>query len=135
MQIDNFGTLVVKTSAAGGSLPVENSTVRIRNSSDSTKEVLYSLLTDNDGITPRVKLPAPPAGYSLSPTNQALPYGLYDIEVSSPEFYKQSIYNVAVFSGIDTILPVNMIPKSIHTSSEPYPSDETNTVIREKYLL
>ena len=104
----SYGTLAVRAYTAGGALPIEGATVRIINGS----EVLYSLLTDRDGITRQVQLEAPTADLSLSPSPVNIPYAVYDVTVEADGYEKKSIHGVSVFSGIKSIQLVNLLPKS-----------------------
>lgn len=110
----SFGTLAVRVYTAGGALPVEGATVRI----SSGGEVLYSLPTDRDGLTERVRLPAPSTDLSLSPAPESIPYATYDVTVDAEGFERKIIHGVSVFSGIDSIQLVNLIPNSGDTRSE-----------------
>ena len=56
------GSLIVKASTASGAIPLENVTVVIQGLDSDNSDTLISLVTDRDGITPRVELSAPPTG-------------------------------------------------------------------------
>ena len=135
MKFEDFGTLSVITTEAGSSLPVEGSLIRITGTQEENAFINYSLVTDIDGISERIKLPAPSKIYSLSSGASEVPYGLYRIEVRNLGFFTKIIENVPVFSGVNTSLPVNMIPSPIHESNIEYPRDTLDTVIRENEYL
>ena len=110
----SFGTLAVRAYTAGGALPVEGATVKIRDGS----EVLYSLITDRDGLTERVRLETPSADLSLHPNPEEIPYSVYDVEVDADEYEKKSVHGVSVFSGVDSIQLINLLPKIGNSRNE-----------------
>ena len=117
--LNSNGTIEVRTFTAGSALPVEGSTVRILGAEEPNRTVAYSLITDVDGATGAVALPTADIEFSLSPSPAETPYALYDIEVSSPGYYSKKIYGVAVFSGVDTVQSVAMIPKPSSGNQRP----------------
>ena len=135
MPFNRTGTLIINTSAAGGALPVSQTVVRIIGSVEENRDVQYSVLTDVDGVTEKITLPAPPRELSLSPGSPEPSYSLYNIEISAPGYYTKRIYDVAVFEGEETIQPVNMIPIAVHSNNVTYPRDNLNTYVRENEML
>ena len=135
MKFEDFGTLSVITTSANSSLPIEGTLVRISGVQEENSFIDYSVITDVDGITEKIKLPAPAKAYSLSPASPEIPYGLYRIEVRNRGFYTKIIENVPVFSGINTSLPVNMIPSPIHVNNIEYPRNTLDTFVRENENL
>ena len=110
MKFNESGTLAIRTYTAGGALPIAGSVVRIRGSNEANRFVEYTLITDNDGITKIIALPSPGKAYSMAPGAQEAPYASYDVEVSADGYYTKRISDVAIFSGIDSIVPISMIP-------------------------
>ncbi len=135
MERQVYGKLSVRTTSAGGSLPIPGSIVKIKGISDGIKEIQYSLITDVDGTTDKISLPTPLVIYSQTPNSKTLPYALYDIEVNAENFYTKHIYNVALFEGVDTFLPVNMIPLSLHVNEPPFPESGLDTYVKENEKL
>ena len=131
--LDSFGTLSVRAFTAGGALPVGDAVVRIFGAEEDNRYVANSLLTDSDGITPIVSLPAPNVSYSLSPSAARLPYSVYDIEVSAAGYYPKRIYGVPIYSGIYSLLPFNMIPENGSDLSD-YPRGNVNATIPDIQL-
>ncbi len=131
---EDYGMLTVRAYTAGGGLPVENVKVIIRGAEDSNSEVYFELMTDEDGNTPTVNLPAPKKNYSLAPSPTALPYALYDMEIEKEGYYSKKIYGLTVFSGINSLQLVNMIPLSEGGTSD-FPRGSLNTVIPENTHL
>ena len=126
--LDSQGTLRVRTYTAGGALPVKGSVVRIFGADDNNKDVVYSLITDRDGVTVGVTLPTPALSLSFSPDSDASPYSLYDVEVSTPGYFSKKIYGVSVFSGTDSIQAIPMIPESAGDNHN-YPLGNVNVII------
>ncbi len=128
--LNSEGTLRIRTYTAGGALPVNNALVKIRGAEEDNRLISYTLITDRDGLTPLVTLPAPNVEFSLSPGPIEKPYSVYDVEISAPGFYTKRISGLTVFPGVNSIQLVNMIPSS-GNSAEEYPRGNINTVIPE----
>jgi len=135
MPFDKTGTLIINASAAGGALPISGTVVRITGSVEENRSIEYSIITDIDGISERITLPAPSRELSQSPGASEPSYALYNIEISAPGYYTKRIYDVAVFEGTETILPVNMIPSAVHQQGATYPRNNLNTFVRENEML
>lgn len=91
---------------------------------------VFDGLTDNDGNTVSIKLPAPPRELSQTPQtgkNPRLPYAVYSVYVEHPGFVRAVYTNVPVFSGIESIQPVRMLAKTEGVNEpEPIMVDEKN---------
>ena len=135
MPFDKSGTLIINTSSAGGALPTSGVVVRISGAVEENRDIQYSLITDIDGVSERITLPAPPRELSMSPGAPQQSYALYDILISAPGYYTKRIYNVAVFDGEETVLPVNMIPIPTNKRGVTYPRGNLNTISQENELL
>ena len=109
MEYTDYGALSIKATGANA-FPVENALVRIRGASEENRFIEYSRVTDEDGATQKVYLPAPRLADSLAPSPPEAPYAIYDVQVSKEGYYTSNFYGVSVFPGIYAILPVNMIP-------------------------
>lgn len=128
--LNSSGTLTVRAYTAGGALPVEGAVVRIMGATEENRLTVLSGLTDRDGITERFTLPAPEASLSLAPSPAELPYSLYDLEISAPGYYTKRINGLTVFSGINSVQLINMIPGS-GNMVEDYPRGNINYIIPE----
>jgi hypothetical protein len=135
MPFDSSGSLKVRTYTAGGALPLKNSVVRIMGVSEENVDSIYSLITDIDGVTKLVILPAPSALLSQTPGAILTPYALYNIEITAPGYYTKRIFNVAVFDGVESVQNVNMIPLPTSESDNIYPHGNLNTTVRENESL
>ena len=106
------GSLSIRAYTAGGALPVQGAVIRIFGAEDENREVAYSLLTDEDGVTEHISLPTPPRVLSEIPNSPAPPFALYDIEVDKEGYFSKRLYNIPVFEGINSEQPIAMIPLS-----------------------
>lgn len=132
--LDEFGTLTVRANTAGGALPVPGVVVRIFGAEEDNRFITYSLLTDEDGTTERINLPTPLKSFSLSPGAAESPYSIYNIEVSAPGYFNKIINSVSVFSGVDSILPIAMIPVS-QTDIKDYPRNNLSATVTQNENL
>ena len=114
MQNENtggMGYLIVRASTAGGALPVAGAAVSIRGSSPEQSGTLLSRTTNQDGLTDRIPLPAPPAFLSGAP-GTVIPYSTYNIEVSANGYATNLYQNVPIFDRITALQPIELIPLS-----------------------
>ncbi len=114
---EGIGFLIVRVSTARGAIPIENATVSIRGSSQDSSGIIYSLETDQSGLTPRLPLPTPPKINSLSP-NQDTPYSLWNIDVFQKGFVTARYSGVPVYPDITSVQSAELIPLS--EGFEPY---------------
>lgn len=128
--LESSGSLQIRAYTAGGAFPVKGAVVRITGAGEDNSLVAYSLITDQDGITERVTLPAPTVNYSLSPNPAELPYSVYDVEITAPGYFTKRINGLTVFSGIHSVQQINMIPGSGNLP-EDYPRGNINSSIPE----
>lgn len=129
-----IGFLEVLVKTANGALPIENARVTIYEYSQeelnqpSKGNLVYSLITDENGKTPRVALATKSKDLSTVPGNEN-PYSVYSINVSKDGYYNNRYLNVPVFQGITSLQPVNLMPLlEFGNSSDDYPSTEQRFV-------
>ncbi|MBQ7338394.1 MAG: hypothetical protein IJW40_08085 [Clostridia bacterium] len=109
-----MGYLVVRTSTAGGAIPLEGSTVKVWGDRDegqppsSWGDVLQIMTTDRDGNTPRLPLPAPARAIAYQPGG--VPYAFYNIDVAADGFYPQHFTRVPIYDTITSIQNAYLIP-------------------------
>ena len=125
---ENYGTLTVKTESAFGALPVKDATVSFRRQTGDGAKLFAVLMTDEDGETEPLKIPAPPVSNSLSPGGET-PYSLVNVEVFADGYYSVMLMGVPIFTGISSTQPVNMIPLPESYQYSKYPSG--NYIITE----
>ena len=132
--LDSYGTLRIRTYTAGGALPVSGAIVRIKGAEEQNRNVVYSVTTDRDGLTPKISLPAPEIDYSLTPSPKEQPYSVYDVEITAGGYYSKRIFGLTVFSGVDSVQLVNMIPGD-RSNVNNYPRGNQNSVIPDNEIL
>ena len=103
------GYIRIETQTAGGGLPVADAFAVISRNRNSKKEIIAILTTNASGRSDTVALPAPDAKYSEQP-GTIKPYSEYDIEVFAEGYFTVKNENVPVFSGVTSLLPLNLIP-------------------------
>ena len=135
MTYSDSGTMIFRAFTAGGALPVAQTVIRIRGADENNSLIEYSLITDSDGLTPKISLPSPKVNFSLEPSAIETPYALYDIEASADGYYTKRINNVPLFSNINSFQPINMIPIAIYQSGVEYPLDTLNSTLSENPFL
>ena len=115
-EMTGMGRLLFQVSTAGGAIPLADAEVtvrRLRSLTDgSGGEVIAVLYTDENGKTRALPLPAPDRALAQAPRSDGspAPYALYDADVYTEGFYRQSYSRIPVFDGITSIQHVTLIP-------------------------
>jgi hypothetical protein len=135
MNYTGSGQIRVRTYTAGGALPVEGTVVKIYGTDDYNKDVKYSLITDSNGITDRIALPAPMKDYSMHPGAKESPYAVYNAELIKDGYYPKRIDNIPVFSGTNALLPIEMIPLAYDEGGTVIPNGTLDSIIYENENL
>ena len=116
------GTLTVVVTTAGGALPVPGAQVTVR--SLETDGFLRRLQTDENGRTPTLILETPPVANSLVPGG-VRPYAVYNVIVEKDDFYTSENREVPLFSGVNSVQPVELLPRPPYESEEIQPMQDT----------
>jgi hypothetical protein len=121
------GYLIVRASTAGGAIPLEGARVKIWNDIEMKEDLPLSggairhvLITNRDGNTIRLPLPAPRKELSYTPGKK--PYALYHIDISADGYYPQHFINVPIYDTVTSIQNAYLIPLpegSIYDGNEP----------------
>ena len=135
MNYAGYGNIRIRTYTAGGALPVEGTVVRIYGTDDYNKDIKYSLVTDSNGITEELSLPAPAKTFSTSPGAKESPYSVYNIEITKNGYYPKRIDNVPIFSGTTAVLPIEMVPLSYTSDGSVSPNNNLIAVIYDNDKL
>ena len=114
------GYLIVKVSTAGGAIPVEAVSVIIQGTDEENKNVLLSLTTDRNGLTPKIPLPAPSKELSSAPAPSSRPYSTYNIDVYKEGYYPQHYTGVPIFDGITAVQNARIIPVAEFDAKDPF---------------
>lgn len=102
------GFLSVEVFTGNGDLPLDRADIEI---SDINGEVLYRLVSNENGQTESVSLSAPPAENSLNPDLQSADYYTkYNVRVSHTGFRAADIRGVQIFDAQPSNLPVILYP-------------------------
>lgn len=127
-EINNFlaanpetGTLRIETFASDRAFAVPSARLMVFLPLESGNITLYDGITDISGSSERIVLPAPPRSLSSSPDNgNILPFSAYTVYIEHPSYVRSLFNNVPVFSGIESVQPVQMLAK-VAGLSEPDP--------------
>ena len=119
-ELTSNGYLIVKVSTASGAIPLESVTVIVQGKEDENSDVLISLLTDRNGLTPKISLPAPSKELSGAPSPSSKPYSSYNIDVYKEGYYPQHYTGVPIFDGITAIQNARIIPISEFDAKDPF---------------
>lgn len=119
-ELTSNGYLIVKVSTAGGAIPVEAVNVIIQGIEDENKNILLSLVTDRNGLTPKISLPAPSKELSGAPSPISKPYSTYNIDVYKEGFYPQHYTGVPIFDGITAIQNARIVPIAEFDAKDPF---------------
>lgn len=105
--LSDIGNLRVEVFAANRAIPIANAMIRVRNMDNN--ELVAVLVTNSSGNTTRFELPAPDRSLSTQP-GSVHPFVNYLVDIRADGYIPQSDLRVQMFGGIESILPVNMIP-------------------------
>ena len=119
------GTLLVRVMTAGGALPLEGATVSVFAAGDENTEPLALLRTDRSGLTPPLTLPAPPRSLSLSPSPPSPPFSRYHVLVEAEGYLRRQAYDLPVFSGVQSVLPLLLLPLPLPNGEARFPDEDT----------
>ena len=115
---DGIAYLTVRVSTAGGAIPLENASVNVRGADINASDIIYSLSTNSDGLTPTVSLAAPPRSASTSPQSTSPSYAVYNVDVYADGYVPAFFNNVPVFSGINSVQPAVLVPRLENSTQE-----------------
>lgn len=115
------GTIRIEVFASDRAFGIGSARVMIFLSLPSGNVAVFDGLSDVSGSVPAIRLPAPARSLSQSPDNgNARPYSLYTVYVEHPSYVRALFTNVPVFSGTESIQPVQLLAKAAGTD-EPEP--------------
>ncbi|MBQ2686708.1 MAG: hypothetical protein IJF55_03125 [Clostridia bacterium] len=120
MEIREKGYIIVSARGALGAIPLEGVAV------DFYKDGIRvaSSVTSENGFSEKISVDTPPRENSLTPS-VPLPYALIDIRASKEGYYSAIYKNAAIFSGVTSVQPIDMIPLPIgNTGSDIIEYDE-----------
>lgn len=120
----DFGFLRFSVGTASNTIPLKDAAVYVYTDPVNGDEgrLLYTLRTNEDGLTETITLPTPPLSESFSP-EYPRPYSTYNVFASMDGYYPTEGRTVPLFPGITSIQPINLIPVS-EMPGAPAPIDE-----------
>ena len=107
----SVGYLTVMVSTARGAIPLEDAIVNVRGGDPQSSDIIYSMLSDRDGKTPKVILATPPLSYSEAPSDNTA-YSVYNVDVFKEGYVPLFFHNVPIFPSVHSIQPAIMVPDS-----------------------
>ncbi len=113
------GYIVVHVTTARGAIPLADASVQITGTTPETSGVIYSLITNADGQTQKVALPAPDKALGQKPGDEKT-YATYNIEITKPGFIPLLFHNVPIYDTITSIQPAIMLP-AVENQGTVYP--------------
>ncbi len=115
MSFDGEGTLIIQAFMASEAYPIVSAMVRVNKTDE--EEMIFEGLTDVNGKTDAIALPAPSADLSQQPMD-ITPYALYDVSVSQAKYKPRKYIAVPVFDGVESIQPVQLVPIDSTSAAE-----------------
>lgn len=91
------GNIRVEVNSSLGRIPIENAEIQI-SSTDGTGGVLAESRTDANGMAEILSLDAPPAAYSMTPSENQ-PYAEYNLRIRATGYEGRLFSGVQIFSG------------------------------------
>ncbi len=107
------GTLTVRVYTSRAQIPVQGATVVVTRKGKAGKRELISVqATDSSGLVRTIRIPTPPAGESTSPegANGTNPFALCAVWAEHPGFAMLQVDGVQIFSGVETMQDMELIP-------------------------
>lgn len=117
--INTYADFLAKNSSKGqmkvqvtiaGTIPLPNANVTVSVDLPDGSRELYNGYTDIDGIIDPINLPAPPVSLSFDENSTVVPYAVYNVKVTHPDFSPAEFKNAPVFDSIKSIQPVTLVP-------------------------
>ncbi len=123
---ESLGALKVQVFMANRVYPVSSAHVVI--TGKDNKKVYFDGYTNTNGIVGSLLLPAPKKVFSQSPQENP-PYAQYDITVSHPMFQKRQYLGVPVFSGVESIQNIQLLPLGTDATDTDVTESEPNELL------
>ena len=103
-------TLVVQVFTARQAVPVPEADVSVYCGDGSGNVLIAFRTTDADGKTEPLLLSAPNRAFSETPEPPERPYAVYRVRIDHPEYVSETLEEVQLFGGVESILPVELTP-------------------------
>lgn len=102
-----MGNLIIQARSTTDALPLEGVSIYIR---DLNGNLLYELITNENGNTEQVELEAVDKALSLDPSYTGQPYTSYDLLAKANGFNSLHILDMQIFDGELAIQPITLFP-------------------------
>ncbi len=135
MNFTGEGFLKIKATYASNALPLSGVSVHVQSADEDSTDYNVQILTDNSGIAGPISLAAPSKIYSLASGAKERAFASYNVDVTKDGYYTKRIFDVPVFDGQSTTLPINMIPIAEFRDENGYPMNNLDTFINENVEL
>ena len=119
------GFLRIQAFSGQQAVPIRNADVLVSHTFADGIRRYASGRTDESGVLDSLALPAPLAALSESPSGQ-MPFALYDIRVSHPNYRTEFYRNVPIFAGIKAIQPVRFMADGTGPMNPAAPANRSN---------
>ena len=112
-----YGTILAQIYTSSAQLPVVGATVAVTQPTSGIQHRLIALrVTDKNGRTAPIQVPAPSRTQSLSPdVEDAQPFAPYDLWVQATGYEVAHIKDMQVFPSTQSIQKIALIPLPEHT--------------------
>lgn len=125
------GSLLVRVFTSRAQIPVPGATVAVSKvNEDGRYELLSVQMTDSSGMVGPIILPAPDFDLSQSP-GMAVPFANYSMMVEHPDYNMALFNNLQIFSGVETVQNVPLMPLSVPAANEESDADTTTVTPQE----
>ena len=111
------GSIVVNVYTSRSQIPLENAMVSVTSGNRDNPTLLGFRTTNESGRAEAIYINTPDLELSLSPSDSK-PFTSCDIKVSHPSYYTLTITDVQVFSDIQTLQNVELIPLEENSKPE-----------------
>lgn len=113
---------VYEESPLYGVLPISNAKITVSKLLGDNYFISKVVMTNEDGKTDPVPLPTVQAGLSTVPSNNRVTSN-YIARVESPDFTTKDVFDIQIFEGITSIIPIKLIPDDRDLISKIYKSN------------
>ena len=106
------GTIIARVYTSEATIPIIGASVTVYSVNENNqREIVGVRTTDANGLTDAITVNTPNKAESENPNNnQTAPFAICNIKVDHPRFESVLIKNVQIFSGVQTLQNVVMIP-------------------------
>lgn len=107
------GSLIIDATtdpALGPLTPLPGIQITVKERTTTGETTIAQLVTNENGQTPTIDLPAPPFELSQEPETGETPYSPYIVEAQGANFIPTQVNGTQIFSTIRSIQPIRLIP-------------------------